>query len=90
MIMPKDSLKAAFLQAPEDQLDHSLMPLIAAWNEPYPSALQILEVVDKCIHGSLASGFVVSAMQIMLEGQLLNEEKTLDDIIPLATWRTRG
>jgi hypothetical protein len=53
-----------------------------------PSSLQILEVLDKSIYGSLASGFVVSLLQWMYDSTLKHENKTHEDNVPLATWRT--
>ncbi len=80
-------MKKMLLIAPEDQLDKSMFPLIEKWSEPEVKAIQILEVLDHCIHASLASGFTINLLQTMLDLSLLNENKKLDDILPLATWR---
>ncbi len=80
-------MKKMLLIAPEDQLDKSMFPLIEKWSEPEVKAIQILEVLDHCIHAGLASGFTINLLQTMLDLSLLNENKKLDDILPLATWR---
>lgn len=79
-------LKALLLEAPDDQLDHSMFPLIEAWDAE-PKAIQILEVLDKCIYYALASGFAVKALQVMLDYAMTNEGTTLDQLEPLAVWR---
>lgn len=78
--------KQIFLSAPDTQLDASLKPLIEKWSDP-PSALQLLEVLDKCIRYALASGFVVSALQVMYDAQMKREGITHEEAIRSATWR---
>ncbi len=80
------SLKELFLMAPDSQVDESLKTSIKAWKNT-PTALEILHTVDLAIHGSLASGFVVSTLQMLLDEQMKKEGITLNDLIPLATWR---
>ncbi len=80
------TVKALFLQAPPGQLDPSMLPLIEKWDDE-PTAIQILEVLDHCIHASLASGFAVSTMQALLAGAQKRENVTMADLVPLATWR---
>ena len=43
------------------QLDASMHPLIRAWEDP-PKAVQVLEVLDLCIHDSLCSEFIVRVL----------------------------
>jgi hypothetical protein len=80
-------LKALLLEAPNDHLDHSMFPLIEKWDDE-PKAIQILEVLDKCIYYALASGFAVQALQVMLVTATTNENTTLEQLEQLATWRT--
>ena len=82
-------LKQLMLKAPTEQLDHSLFPLIEKWDNE-PKAIQILEVLDHCIHASLASEFTIAALQIMLGTAIENENTTLEQLVPLATWRQDG
>ena len=79
-------LRTLLMEAPEGQLDESMKPLIAKWDET-PTSIQILEVLDKSIYYATASDFVVRTFQIMLDMALESEKKTLEDITPLATWR---
>lgn len=79
-------LKKALLTAPDRQLDASMFPLIEAFDTP-PTALQLLEVIDKIIFSSLASGFVLTLLQLSYDDILEAEGKTHEDMVPLATWR---
>jgi hypothetical protein len=80
-------LKQLLLAAPDTQLDAQMLPLIEKWDEPNPTSLQILEVLDQCIFASLASGFVVSLLQTLYDAALKNEGRTHEQNEPLATWR---
>jgi hypothetical protein len=82
-------MKELFLAAPSGQLDSSVKPLIEKWDEP-PTSLQVLEVLDQCIHGSLGSDFVVAALQAVYESRLSAEGKSHNDNVPFAVWRTCG
>jgi hypothetical protein len=83
-------MKDMLLMAPDSQLDASMFPLIQKWDEPDPTALQLLEVIDNCIHGALSSGTVLMILQGYLDQRLEAEGKTLEDILPDATWRNRS
>lgn len=74
------------LKAPDSQLDACMKPLIEKWGNP-PTALQILEVTDHCIHGSLASGFVVALLQTLYDMQCKAEGTTHAEVVKQATWR---
>ena len=76
------------LKAPDSQLDASMKPLIEKWSDP-PKAIEILEVLDHCIHGSLASGFLVAALQAVYASTLKAEGTTHEALLPRATWRNR-
>lgn len=77
------------LESPDSQLDASMKPLVKKWGNP-PGALQILEVLDHCIHGSLASGFVVTLLQVLYDVACKREGVTHEALVPLATWRKGG
>lgn len=81
-----NDLKQLWLEAPEDQLDRSMIVLIEQWSEQ-PKAIEILEVVDMCIHYGLASDFVVASLQVMLDAAIINEQTTLKQLEQLAVWR---
>jgi hypothetical protein len=81
-------LKTMLLSAPDTQLDAQMFPLIEKWDEPMPTSLQILEVLDQCIFASLASGFTVTLLQTLYDMQLEKEGITHEDNEPKATWRT--
>lgn len=76
------------LQASDGQLDAAMKPLIEKWSDP-PTPAQILEVLDHCIHGSLASGFVVHALQIVYDARRKEENTTHEEVVKLAIWRQR-
>jgi hypothetical protein len=77
------------LVAPEDQLDPSMLPLIEKWDRPIPKAVQVLEVLDKCIYSSLCTDFVVGVFQTIYDNALENEKTTHAEIEALATWRDK-
>ena len=79
-------LKNLLLQATDSQLDASLFPLIEKWDDE-PTPLQLLEVIDKCIYGSLASGFVVGLLQACYELACADRGTTHDEVVKQATWR---
>lgn len=81
-----NELKQILLTAPDSQLDHCMFPLIEKWND-IPTALQILEVLDHCIHASLASGVVITVLQTLLDNALAGEKKTLEEVVEHAHWR---
>lgn len=81
-------IKTLLLAAPDNQLDASMHPLITGWDEP-PTSIQVLEVLDRCIHGSLASSFLVSTLQAVYDMACEREGKQHQDNVPLATWRNR-
>lgn len=77
------------LEAPDSELDACMFPLIEKWNDP-PTSLQVLEVLDECVHSALANGFVITLFEALLDKCLAIENKTIDDILPSATWRDRS
>jgi hypothetical protein len=68
------------------QLDALMKPLVRKWSDP-PKAIEILEVLDYCIRGSLASGFIVATLQVVYDSALKTEGTTHEALLPLATWR---
>lgn len=75
------------LAAPDSQLDVAMKPLISKWSEP-PTAIQVLEVLDHCIHGSLASGFMVRFLQALYDMACKREQTTHEEVVKGATWRS--
>lgn len=79
-------MKSLLLEAPDTQLDAQMKPLIEKWDE-VPKAIQILEVLDQCIYGSLASGFTVSVLQTLYHQALQREKLKSEDVEAQASWR---
>lgn len=73
-------------EAPESQLDRSMLPLICRWSDP-PKAIEVLEVIDKCVHGGLASGFAMQVLQVVYDTALRDEGKKHSDVVKDAVWR---
>jgi hypothetical protein len=80
-------LKLLLLEAPESQMDSAIKPLIAKWDEPSATPLQVLEVLDQVIYSSLGSDFVVAVLQSIYAGRLEQEGITHEEVVKLATWR---
>jgi len=81
-----NELRDLLLGSSTTQLDVSLKPLIEKWSDP-PWAIEILEVLDYCIRGSLASSFIVTALQVVYSSALETEGTTHEAMLSLATWR---
>lgn len=79
-------IREYLLKAPDTQLDAAVKPLIEKWDED-PTPLQILEVLDLCIHDALASGFVVSTLQAIYDVQCKKSNTTHEEVEKLASWR---
>ena len=79
-------IKNVLLRAPSNELDPVVHGLIEKWNEE-PTSLQVLEVLDKVIYGSLASTFTVMVLQSLYGKALANENTTHDKVVKLAVWR---
>lgn len=81
------SLKQHLITAPEDQLDKSMREFIEQnWHQE-PTALELLEVLDKCIHFALASGLVIMVLETMLVSAMKAENTNMVELEKLATWR---
>lgn len=81
------SMKELMLLAPEGQIDRSLLPLFKLWDEPNPTALQILHPLDLAIYTGGASGFVVSTLQMLYSDALKAEKTTHEEVLKHVTWR---
>ena len=81
-----ENFKEAMLNAPSHQLDPCMLPLIRAWDAE-PKAIQVLEVLDKCIFSALASGFIIKLLEIIYDMCLKAEGTTHEALLPQAIWR---
>lgn len=81
-------LAQILLSMSDSSIDARMKPLIEKWDEE-PTAKQILEVLDWCIHGSLASGFIVATLQAFYEQACKKEGTTHEEVIKDAPWRLR-
>jgi hypothetical protein len=79
------SVISLLCEAPDSQLDASMKPLIEKWSTP-PKAIEILEILDQCIHGALASGFVITLLTCGYEDACKAEKTTHDEVVKQATW----
>ena len=74
------------LEASDNVLDDRMKVRMREWSDP-PKAVEVLEVLDNCINGSLATGVAVAALQALYDQQCLFEGTTHDAVVKLATWR---
>jgi len=86
MPIPGSAVKRVLLEVPGSMLDAAMLPYVQKWSEP-PQALEVLEVLDHCIHGALASGLVVQLLQQEYGDALKREYLSHGQLVPLATWR---
>ena len=87
MHLMSQEIIAELLKAPDSQLDAKMKPLIEAWDKP-PKALQVLEVLDYCVNGSLASTFMMRILEMLLGAAIKREETTYEAVVSQASWRT--
>lgn len=80
------TLKSTILESPDGHLDKSVKPLIEGWDDE-PTSLQVLEVLDKCVHEGLASELMMQLFNRLYDDALNKEGKTHNDNVALATWR---
>ncbi len=76
-------------EMPDTILADSMKPLLAKWANP-PTALQVLEVLDHCIFGALATTLVITVLQTEYDNRLHAEGTTHEEILKFATWRELG
>jgi hypothetical protein len=74
------------LKLSDESLDPSMKVLLKAWPEK-PSAIQILEVLDRGVFGALTSDFVMNLLMVGYEEACRAEGVTHEDVVKLATWR---
>lgn len=79
-------LRDLLLKSSDSQLDAAMFPLIEKWDDD-PTPLQVLEVLDMCINGSLASGFVVATLQAVYDIQCKKFNTTHEEVVKQAAWR---
>jgi hypothetical protein len=83
---PANPFASLLLKMSDSEIDSKMRPYIEKWSDP-PTALEVLEVLDWSINGSLASGFVVACLQALYDLRCSAEGTTHDDVVKLATWR---
>jgi len=79
-------VRKTLLEVPGSMLDAAMLPYVKKWSEP-PKALEVLEVLDHCINGALASGLVIQLLQQEYDDALKREDLLHGQLVPLATWR---
>ncbi len=81
------SFKDVLLEAPDSQLDPEAISMIRTWDEPYPTALQVLHVLDFCVRYAWASGMVIKVLNFQLRDAISREATTYEQVVKQATWR---
>lgn len=81
-------LISTLLAAPDSQLDARMKPYIEKWDKP-AKAIQVLEVLDYCVNGSLASGIVVRVLEVLLGDAIKREGTSYAVVVEQATWRQK-
>ncbi len=81
-----DKIIEQLLKLSDAQLDGSMRPYLEKFDNP-PKAIQLLEVLDLCVHGSLASSFVIITLDILLKDSIEREGTTYEEVVKQASWR---
>lgn len=77
------------IQKTSDQtIDPSTFETFNKWHDP-PLAVEILEMLDKCVYNALCSDFVIFIMRFELEKAIERENTSYEDVVKIAnsTWR---
>lgn len=82
-----DSLKSLLLIAPEGHIDPSVMDLIRMWDEPLPTAANVLETLDAAVYCGGASKFVMGVLNGCFESRIAAENTSYAAVVDGATWR---
>ena len=80
------NLTELLLTAPDEQLDARMKPLIKKWSSP-PKSIEVLEVLDRCVHSSHASKLAIQVLETVLQESLDKEKITYDNCVENAHWR---
>lgn len=80
------TIRELLLSAPQSQLSKHARALVFRWSEP-PKAVEVLEVLDKCVHFAWSSGFVVTMLELELNEAMRREGTTLEALENDAVWR---
>lgn len=86
--MHKKIVKILLEDVPDRELDPKVKETIRKWNNP-PTALQILEVLDMCVHGSLTNALVIKVLETLLEKTIEKEKTSYEEVVSKATWRNK-
>lgn len=81
-----NDIKSSLMNLSDASLDASMIELIKNWSIPF-KAIEILEVLDKSIFSSLASGTIIVLLQALLDESLKNENITHEKLVKNAYWR---
>jgi len=81
------TFKEVWLEVPDSQMAEVIKDIIREKWDDEPSAIQILEAIDYCVHYGASSDFVVSVLDGYMHAALQCEGKTFEELISEATWR---
>jgi hypothetical protein len=82
-----EELKVKLLTAPDVQFDSSVKPLVEKWSSP-PTTLEVLKVLDICVAGDLADGYVLTCIGVLYQCACALEQTNHPEVVTRATWRT--
>ena len=80
------NLKDILLSYFTESFNQSLREKIELWENP-PKAIQILEILDECIYGALATGSIIIILEASLKNAMNKENTNLEELLKSATWR---
>ena len=80
-------MKNILLSFTEEQLNPIVVPLIKNWKNNFPTALEVLQVIDYAIDsgrvGCLGSKLLIITLKLALE----NDNITIQEVIAQENWR---
>jgi hypothetical protein len=84
-----DEVRKMCLNLSDRAFDPVAKDIVRKWS-PEPTAAQVLEALDMCVHGSLCSSFEIKVLHMLYEQACKAEGKTHDQVASEATWRLRA
>jgi hypothetical protein len=79
--------KDVILEAPDHIIDSSIKEMIKVKWDAEPTAIQILEVLDRIVFYGAASDFVVNVLDVRMRAELVKENQTYEQLVEQASWR---
>lgn len=80
-------LAELILKASDQTCDPIMKDKVRTWSSPNATPLEILEVLDAVVNGSLAPDIVVTCLDLCFKEACLRENISIEEVTAQAHWR---